>query len=389
LTQLESGEVYSLIPVNEPLLNGNELDYVMQCIKTAWISSSGAFLERFEKEWAQYCGMKHGIAVCNGTVALDMAVAAFDFPEGSEIILPSFTIISCAQAVVNNECVPVLVDCSPDTWCLDPEQVEDKITKKTVAIMPVHIYGHPADMEEILRIANRHQLKVIEDAAESHGAEVQLGRDTQCPSWKRCGGVGDASCFSFFANKIITTGEGGMVLTNNDELAMKLRRHRNLYFGQHQKFLHEKLGSNYRLTNVQAAMGCAQLERIERFITRKRQMAHRYTLQLSDLPLALPVEKRWAKNVYWMYGVVLEDAIPIDAQKFALLLTKRGVQTRPFFLGMHEQPVFHRMGLFLHEHYPVCERISRRGLYLPSGQAITDEQIDDVCRAIRDIIKRF
>jgi perosamine synthetase len=375
-----------VIPVNEPLLDGNELDYVSECITTSWISSSGSFLDRFENSWAKYCGMKHGIAVCNGTVALDIAVASFDFSRGSEIILPSFTIISCTQAVIRNGCVPVLVDCLPDTWCLNPSQVAERVTEKTVALMPVHMYGHPADMEEILGIAEKHRLKVIEDAAESHGAEVLLERTSNKPVWKRCGGIGDASCFSFYANKIITTGEGGMVLTNSDEHAQRLRKHRNLYFGDEQKFLHHRLGGNYRLTNLQAAVGCAQLDRIEQFLARKRQMARRYTEQLSDLPLVLPTEKNWAKNVYWMYGIVLKDEISMHAGEFSRLLKNRGVQTRPFFLGMHEQPVFHRMGLFLNEHYPVCERISRRGLYLPSGQAITDRQIDKVCSVIKELL---
>lgn len=374
-----------MIPVSEPLLKGNELKYVSDCINTSWISSTGRFIEEFEKNWAGYCGMKHGVAVCNGTVALEMAVAIFDFPKGSEIIVPSFTIISCAQAIVKNGCIPVLVDCDPETWCMDVNQFKDKITRKTTAVMPVHIYGHPVDMEVVREIADLYKLVIIEDAAESHGAEVLLRREEKNSYWKRCGGCGDISCFSFYANKIITTGEGGMVLTDDEEKAQKLQSHRNLYFNAKYRFLHEKMGSNFRFTNLQAAIGVAQFEQIDKFIARKREMAQMYQEGLKGLPLQLPVEKDWAKSVYWMYAVVLQGSVKKDAREFSHLLMERGVQTRPFFVGMHEQPIFHKMGLFTGESYPVCERISRRGFYLPSGQAITDGQIKDVCSAVHDV----
>jgi perosamine synthetase len=376
-----------MIPVNEPLLNGNELTYVTECVETSWISSAGSFITRFETDWAAYCGRKHGISMCNGTVALEAAVETLDLPRGSEIIIPAFTIISCAQAVVRGGCVPVLVDSDPGTWCMDVSRIEGAVTEKTRAIMPVHIYGHPVDMEEVLAIADRHDLRVIEDAAESHGAEILLGRTDGAGRWVRCGGLGTVSCFSFFANKIVTTGEGGMVLTDDDDLARRLRDHRNLYFHPEEKFLHERIGGNFRLTNLQAAVGVAQIERIDGILARKREMAARYGERLGDLPLQLPPQRDWAKNVYWMYGVVLDDSLDLDARSFAGILRKRGVQTRPFFRGMHEQPVFHAMGLFAHDRHPVCERISRRGLYLPSGQAITDEQIDRVCDAVRGALR--
>lgn len=363
-----------MIPVNEPLLDGHELQYVTECVTTGWISSAGKFITEFEKRWAAYCGMKHGISVCNGTVALELAVEILDIPEGSEIILPSFTIISCAQAITKAGCIPVCVDCDPETWCMDIKQIEPAITSKTKAIMPVHIYGHPVDMDPLIELANKYNLKIIEDAAEVHGAEYR---------GKKCGGFGDVSCFSFFANKIITTGEGGMILTNSDELADKLRNYRNLCFQSKQRFLHDEIGHNFRFTNIQAALGLAQLERIEKFIGRKREMARMYNEGLAGVPVQLPVEKTWAKNVYWMYGIVVDEKAGLSAKDLAERLRDNGVETRPFFLGMHEQPVFRKQGLFKDISLPVTERIARQGLYLPSGQAITDEQIGKVIEAVK------
>jgi perosamine synthetase len=366
-----------MIAANERLLTGKELEYVTECIKTGWISSAGKFINQFENKWAEYCGMKHGIAVCNGTIALELAVEVLGFPAGSEIILPSFTIISCAQAITKAGCIPVAVDCEPDTWCMDVAEVERAITPKTKAIMPVHIYGHPVDMDPIMDLADKHGLVVVEDAAEVHGAEYK-GR--------KCGGIGHVSCFSFFANKIITTGEGGMVLTSDDRLAEKLRSYRNLCFQDKQRFLHDEIGHNYRFTNIQAAIGLAQLERIEETIARKRAMASTYAEGLSGLPIQLPVEREWAKNVYWMYGLVIDEQTGMDAKGLANRLRAAGVETRPFFLGIHEQPVFRKMGLFADLTLPVTERIARQGLYLPSGQAITDDQIEHVVEQVRRIL---
>jgi len=368
-----------MIPVNEPLISERELEYVTECLRSGWISSEGRFVREFEEKWAAYCGMRYGVAVSNGTAALQAAVTCLDLQPGDEVIMPTFTIISCAQAVVYNGGVPVLVDSDPKTWCMDVSQIEEKITPRTKAIMPVHIYGHPVDMDPIREVADKYGLIIIEDAAEVHGAEYK-GR--------KCGGLGDISCFSFYANKIITTGEGGMVLTNSEDYAEKLRTLRNLCFRKEQRFYHTELGYNFRLTNVQAAIGLAQLERIDALVEHKRRIGHMYTERLSDIPgLQLPSEERWAKNVYWMYGVVLDEGTGMDAVEFAKRLATRGVMTRPFFLGMHEQAVFHKMGLFKGEHYPVAERIARQGLYLPSGMALTEEQIDAVCTAVHHIIR--
>jgi perosamine synthetase len=372
-----------MIPVNEPSLDGRELEYVTECVRSGWISSAGHFIEEFEQKWAAYCGMKHGIAVSNGTTALQVAVRCLDLQPGDEVILPSFTIISCALAIVDCGLVPVLVDCDPRTWCMDVSQVESRITPRTRAIMPVHIYGHPVDMDPLLALAEKHGLEIIEDAAEVHGAEYLSGRDGENPTWRRCGGMGALSAFSFYANKLITTGEGGMVLARDEKMALRAQSLRNLCFRPERRFYHTELGYNFRLTNLQAALGLAQLERFEKIVARKRWMGQAYTEHLKNLPgLQLPVEEPWARQVYWMYGLVLDESTGLDAVAFAGRLQELGVQTRPFFLGMHEQPVFHQRGLFLGEHYPVSERIARQGLYLPSGLALTADQLEQVCECV-------
>lgn len=375
-----------MIPVNEPVLGEREQEYVLECLRTGWVSSAGKYINEFEEGWADYCGRRHGICVSNGTVALELAVACLGLKPGDEVIMPSFTIISCALAVCRNGGVPVLVDSDPRTWCMDVDQVKDKITPRTRAVMPVHIYGHPANMDPILDLAERHGLAIIEDAAEAHGAEYLSKWNGTESRWRRCGSFGALSCFSFYANKLITTGEGGMVLTDDVKLADRARSQRNLCFQAGRRYLHEELGSNFRMTNLQAAVGLGQLQRIDEIVARKRRMGAEYTRRLQDIKgVQLPGEEPWARNVYWMYGVVLSEEVEMDATQLALKLQQRGVETRPFFCGMHEQPVFHKRGLFVNEHYPVAERIARRGLYLPSGLALTEEQLTRVCDEMHEV----
>jgi perosamine synthetase len=376
-----------VIPVNEPLIGDREIEYVLDCLKTGWISSAGKYLESFEQAWAGYCGMRYGIAVSNGTTALQVAVACLNLQPGDEVIIPTFTIISCAQAVTYNGGIPVLVDAEPRTWCMDVNQVAAKITPRTRAIMPVHIYGHPVDMDPLLSLVKQHGLRIIEDAAEAHGAEYLSGRDSCSAVWHRCGGLGDISVFSFYANKLVTTGEGGMVLTNNVQIAERARSLRNLCFKRERRFYHTELGHNFRLTNLQAAIGLAQIERMPETIAKKRWMGETYTRRLQHLPgLQLPVEESWARQVYWMYGLVLDENTHLDAVEFARQLHELGIETRPFFLGMHEQPVYTKMGLFKDEHYPIAERIARQGLYLPSGLTLTEAQVEEVCQAVEKIL---
>ena len=374
-----------MIPVNEPLLAGNERAYVDDCLASGWISSSGQYLNRFEQDWAAYCGMTHGIAVTNGTTALQVAVEALGLGPGDEVILPSFTIVSCVLAVIRAGATPVLVDCDPRTYCMDLEQAAAAITARTRAIMPVHMYGHPVDMDILDRLAGDHGLAIIEDAAQAHGCEY-LSRAAGHPGWRRCGGLGTLSTFSFFANKLITTGEGGMVLTSDPALAERCRSLRNLCF-KPQRFLHEEAGYNFRFTNLQAAIGVAQVERMDDILARKRAMGHLYDELLGEVAeLTLPAKCDWARINYWMYGIVLDASAAMDAFQLAGLLKDRGVETRPFFMGMHEQPAFHARGLFNGTKLPVTERLYRRGLYLPSGVAISENQIRATADAVKTIV---
>jgi perosamine synthetase len=367
------------IPVNEPLLDGNEERYLAECIRTGWISSEGPFVQRLEDGFAARVGRRYGIAVCNGSVALDVAITALDLEPGDEVILPSFTIISCAAAVVRAGATPVLVDCEPDTWNTNAERIAERITPRTKAIMVVHIYGLPVDMDPVLALARHHRLKIIEDAAEMHG---------QTCRGAPCGSFGDISTFSFYPNKLVTTGEGGMVLTDDAALAERCRASRNLCFQLGKRFVHEELGWNFRLSNLQAAVGVAQLERLDEFVARKRWMGRAYLEQLADIRgLQLPLMRTaYAENIFWVFGVVLGDSFPFDAAEAMGRLAMRGIGTRPFFWPMHEQPVFRRMGLFGNESHPNAEQLARRGFYLPSGLALTDAQMERVLAAVREIM---
>ncbi len=367
------------IPVNQPLLDGNEKKYLLECIETGWISSEGPFVKKFEEQFAARMGRKYGIAVSNGSVALDAAVAALGIKPRDEVILPTFTIISCAAAIARCGAVPVVVDCDLNTWNMDVSQIEDKITAKTKALMVVHIYGLPVDMEPALALADKYGLQIIEDAAEMHG---------QTYKGQPCGSFGAISTFSFYPNKHITTGEGGMLLTDDDQLAQRCRSLRNLCFQPQKRFVHEELGWNMRMTNLQAALGVAQLERLDEFVARKRHIGQCYTELLSDIPnLQLPIPQTdYADNLYWVYGVVLKDEVPFNAEEAMRRLREYKIGTRPFFWPMHEQPVFRKMGLFDGVSCPVAEKIARRGMYIPSGMALTDEQISQVAKSLKEIL---
>lgn len=368
------------VPVNEPSLGGNERKYLNECLDTGWISSEGPFIRQFEERFSGRIGRKNGIAVSNGSAALDVAVAALGLGNGDEVILPTFTIISCAASIVRAGATPVLVDSDPDTWNLDVAQVEKKITARTRAIMVVHIYGLPVDMTPVLEIANKYRLKVIEDAAEMHG---------QTYRGKPCGSFGELSVFSFYANKHITTGEGGMIVTDDGQLAERCRSLRNLCFIPEKRFVHEELGWNFRMTNMQAALGLAQLEQLDAFVEKKRRMGAFYTERLKDIR-GLQLPKRttdYAENIYWVYGIVLNDEVPFDAAEAMKRLSVRRIGSRPFFFPMHEQPVFRKMELFKNEKYPVAERLARRGFYIPSGMALTSEQMNQVVEAVIEIIR--
>lgn len=368
----------AFVPVNEPLLDGNEKKYLCECIDTGWISSEGPFVQRLEQEFACRVQRRFGIAVANGSVALDAAVAALRLGPGDEVILPAFTIISCAAAIVRAGATPVLVDSDPRTWNMDLAQVEKKITRRTRAVMAVHIFGLPVDMDALLAITLPRGIMVIEDAAQMHGQSCR-GRP--------CGSFGQLSTFSFYPNKHVTTGEGGIIVTDDEGFAERCRSLRNLCFMPQRRFVHEELGWNFRMSNLQAALGCAQLERLDAFVLRKRHMGRRYDELLADIPvLERPLARTsWAENIYWVYGLVLADTLPFDAAEAMRQLAARGIGCRPFFWPMHEQPVFQAMGLFVGEHYPVAERLARRGFYVPSGMALSEWQMSRVADALREV----
>lgn len=365
------------IPVNTPLLNGNELKYLTECIETGWISSEGPFINKFEEQFSTYIGCDYGIAVSNGSAALDIAIRALNIGPGDEVIMPTFTIISPAQSVITAGAIPILIDSDPLTWNMDVSQIETKITPRTKAILVVHIYGLPVDMDPVIKIAKKHKLKIIEDAAEMHG---------QTYKGKMCGSFGDISIFSFYPNKHITTGEGGMLLTNDDELAEKCKKLRNLCFEPNgPRFIHHELGWNYRMTNLQAALGVAQLEQLGGFILKKREMGALYQKDLHfllgknyQLPLA---ETNFSTNIYWIFGLVA----PSESEKERLVatLTTNNIGTRPFFWAIHEQPIFKKMGLFVGESYPIAEKLARNGLYLPSGLGLTESQQLEIIACIK------
>ncbi len=359
-----------MIPVNTPLLAGNEAKYLQECIDTSWISSEGPFVKRFEKEFAAYNNRKYGVAVANGSGALDIAVRALGLPEGSEVILPTFTIISPAASLIYSGLKPVLVDSKPDSWNMDVDQIEAKITSKTKAIIVVHIYGLPVEMDKILELAEKYDLKIIEDAAEMHGQEY---------NGQRCGSFGDISIFSFYPNKHITTGEGGMIVTDDDHLLERCQSLRNLCFKKEQRYVHDELGWNYRMTNLQAALGVAQLENIDKHIEKKREIGRAYNEYLKPIQhkIQLPLANtEYAENIYWVYGLMTEST----AQRDALIgeLRKQKIGTRTFFWCMHEQPVFKKMGLFENESYPNAEKLARNGFYIPAGLGIEPDQIKTV-----------
>lgn len=358
------------IPVNTPLFSGKEIEYVTECIKTGWVSSEGPFVGQFENRFSKSVNRKYGVAVANGSAALDIAVKAVGIGEGDEVIIPAFTIISPAFSIIRAGGVPVLVDADPVTWNMDVTKLEEKITSKTRAIIVVHIYGMAVDMDPVLALAQKHNLFIIEDAAEMHG---------QTYKGKNCGSFGDVSIFSFYPNKLITTGEGGMIVTNDETVAAKCRMLRNLAFEPDgPRFVHNEMGWNYRMTNVQAAIGVAQLEKIADHLAIKKRIGNYYNSGLKNLEgFQLPLAKcSYAENVYWVYGLVGETEKLADHLKKRL--TDNGIGTRPFFWSMHEQPVFRKMGLFKNEKYPVAEKLARNGFYIPSGLGLTKDDQDKV-----------
>jgi perosamine synthetase len=366
------------IPVFEPVVGNEEIDAVVAALKRGEISGNfGEALHSFEEEFAAYCGVKYGVAVSNGTTALQLAVVAAGLGAGDEVLISSCTNIATALGVIHNGATPVPVDSEPTTWNLDLDLVEGLITPRTKAIIPVHLYGHPVDMDRLMVIAKKHNLIVIEDAAEAHGATIR---------GKKAGGFGDMSCFSFYANKIITTGEGGMVITDNEKFAERLRLYRNLGFTT-PRFRHEVAAFNYRLTGYQAAMGLAQLRRIESIIEEKRRVAHTYSRYLNDIPgLGLPVELEWARNVYWMYALTISPAeFGMTRDELASKLAEAGIETRTFFCPMNQQPCLLERPDFSATACPTADNLWATGLYLPSTHTLSEATIQQIAEIIHQI----
>jgi len=367
-----------MVMVNEPLLSGNEKKYINECIDTNWVSSEGPFVKRFENQMANFVGRKYATACSNGTAALDIAVSILNLQKGDEVIMPSFTIISCAQTLVNKGIKPVLLDSDLQTFNVNVETIEAKITPKTKAIMIVHIYGLTVDVNPILALAKKYNLKIIEDAAEVIG---------QTYHGMQCGSFGDVSTFSFYPNKHITTGEGGMVFCDDKLLDEKAKSFRNLCFGA-DRFIHEELGANYRMTNMQAALGVAQFENIDNSVDKKRYIGNTYNELLKDIgAVNLPVTKTdYCENIYWVYAITLKDDYTKTAKEVMAELSSYNIGTRPFFYPMHKQPVFNRMGLFLDDDLPNSEKLYEKGFYIPSGLALTNEEMLEVSIALHKVL---
>jgi len=370
-----------IIPVNIPKIFNYEKKLVNECLKTNWISSEGKFVSLFEQKYSSFTNRKFGVAVSSGTAALDVAVKSLNLKKNSEVLIPSFSIISTANAVIKNNLKPVLVDCDLDTWNMNIDETLKKITKKTKAIIITHIYGLPVDLDKILKIAKKKNIKIIEDAAEVIGLKYKN---------KICGSFGDISIFSFYANKHITTGEGGMICTNNKRLYDKCRSLRNLSFSNsfYNRFNHDDIGWNYRMTNLQAALGCGQLKNINWIIHRKREIGERYYKKLKHCK-NLILQKNitsYAKNIYWVFGVVLKDKLISKRDKIMKILSNNNIGTRPFFYPMNKQKIFIKMKLFKKNDMPVSEYISNNGFYLPSGLGLKNKEIDIVIKNLLKIV---
>ena len=368
------------VPVNEPIISKIEKDYLLRCIKNKEVSSSGKFVNEFEKKFAKKVNRKYAVAVSNGTAALQLAYESLSLKKGDEVIIPAFTIISCILPVIRSKATPVLVDSNINTWNMDVKQTIKKITKKTKAIITPHIYGLTVDLDPLIKICKKKNIKIIEDAAESLGLKY---------NGLPCGSFGDVSTFSFFANKHITTGEGGMIVTDNKKIYENCKSLRNLFFNDQRRFKHFQLGWNYRFTNMQAALGLAQLKQLEKFVKIKRKVGNRYILQLRNLKHVIqPLRKlKYCENIFWVYGLVIKKNSKFKLNEVRKKLLKKGVETRNFFWPLNKQPVLNKMGYFKNQKFPVAEYLSENGFYIPSGLALTKKQQNFVVKKVQEVFK--
>lgn len=360
------------VPVASPLFIGNEKKYVDDCMDSGWISSAGNYVTRFENSFADYCDVKHAIACCNGTVALHVALIALGVEAGDEVIVPTLTFVATPNSVVYCGAQPIFVDSELESWNIDPDKVESKINSRTKGIIAVHLYGHPAEMSALRKIADKHGIFLLEDAAEAVGA--------RCDG-KIVGSLGDAAAFSFYANKIITTGEGGMVVTNDDSIAEKVRLLHGQGMDPNRRYWHPVVGYNYRMMNLAAAVGLAQLEAIDRHIELRLRVAAQYREQLDGIAgIRLQSEQRWAQHVYWMFSIVLDPEIWPNRDVVMSKLAEKGVETRPIFYPAHSMPPYQRASE--NEVFPVAELLGANGISLPTWAGMNDSDIQLVCDAL-------
>lgn len=368
-----------MIPIAEPSLGQEELNNVIDAVKSGWISSKGKFIPEFEEKFAHYCGVRYGIATSNGTAALHLALTTLGIEPDDEVIIPTLTFIATANAVRYTGAKPIFIDSHSDYWCIDPERIEEAITRKTKAIIPVHLYGHPCDMDTIMTIAQKHNMYVVEDAAEAHGAEYK---------GKKVGSFGDIACFSFYGNKIITTGEGGMCMTNDERLAERMRILRDHGMNPNRRYWHDITGFNYRMTNMQAAVGVAQVVKLDKLIERKREIAGWYKDGLTQLEekglIKLHPEMPWAKSVFWLYSFLIEDGFRLERGKIIKKLAENGIDSRPFFYPIHVMPPYYSGG----ENFPIARRISSKGINLPSSVILGRKDVERISYMI-NIIKEL
>ena len=367
------------IPVNTPKIFHQDKINVKECLDKGWVSSEGNFVKQFEKEFSKYINKKYAIAVANGTAALEIALKSLNLKKNDEVIIPTFSIISTALCVIKLGLKPIAVDCDLTNWNMRPDDVISKINKKTKAIIITHIYGFPVNMEKILKIAKNKKIKIVEDSAEMIGQKFKE---------KRCGSFGDISTFSFYANKQLTTGEGGMLSMNSFKIYEKCKSLRNLCFGKLNRFNHDDLGWNYRMTNMQAALGLSQLKNIKHMVNKKMEIGSYYYKKLyqnSNIQI-LPPSNEFSKNIYWVVGIVIKKNI-MTASKFSEKIARYGIKTRPFFWPMHKQDIFKKMKMFKNKKFPNSSYLARYGLYLPSYFKLKKKDIDYISSAINKILK--
>lgn len=360
-------------PVYKPSLNGNEKRYVNECLDSTWISSKGFYVEEFEKSFAKYINIQYATGVCNGTVAIHLALVALGINEGAEVIVPTFTYIASANPIVQVGAEPVFVDSDPVTWQMSPEDIEAKITPKTKAIIVVHLYGYPCEMDKIMSIARKYNLLVIEDCAEAIGTKYK---------GQHIGTFGDVATFSFFGNKTITCGEGGMVVTNDITLYDRLTHFKGQGLAKYREYWHDTIGFNYRMTNIEAAIGLAQLEQVETFLSKKQQIANWYNENLKNLPVEFFMPAGDIFNSFWMCSILVEKPQLRDGLRDYLKLS--GIETRPLFNPIHTMPMYAKQ----FAKHPVAEDLSSRGINLPSYPGLEKSDIELICKRIKGFYER-